>query len=67
MDSVFPSKQDVDVTEATEAGNGMIDWKRILSRSKQAHIKHFYVEQDKPADPLKSVAVSYGYLRQLRF
>lgn len=51
----------------TEPGSGVIDWKRILSYSDQAGIKHYFVEHDSPADPFASIAASYKYLAALRF
>lgn len=51
----------------TDAGSGVIDWKRILSHSDEAGIKHYFVEHDAPADPFASIAASYKYLAALRF
>jgi sugar phosphate isomerase/epimerase len=73
MPKVAPGKKDefVDTTfekqVMTEPGSGVIDWKRILSYSDQAGIKHYFVEHDAPADPFASIAVSYKYLAALRF
>jgi sugar phosphate isomerase/epimerase len=53
--------------EMTEAGSGVIDWKRIFSHSDEAGIKHYFVEHDKPADAFASLAASYKYLSTLRF
>ncbi len=56
-----------DMTEITEVGSGVIDWKRILSHSEQAGIKHYFVEHDNPRKPMESVRTSYEYLERLRF
>ncbi|MGB8011870.1 MAG: sugar phosphate isomerase/epimerase [Terriglobales bacterium] len=56
-----------EMAEITEAGSGVIDWKRILSHSEQAGIKHYFVEHDSPKKPIESVRVSYEYLERLRF
>jgi sugar phosphate isomerase/epimerase len=54
-------------TVMTEAGSGVIDWKRIFANSDEAGIKHYFVEHDAPADPFASIAASYKYLSTLRF
>jgi sugar phosphate isomerase/epimerase len=51
----------------TEAGSGVIDWKRIFAHAKQGGIKHYFVEHDEPADPIASARASYEYLAKLRF
>ena len=51
----------------TEAGSGVIDWRRIFAHADEAGIKHFFVEHDQPADPFASIARSYKYLAGLRF
>jgi sugar phosphate isomerase/epimerase len=52
----------------TEVGRGVIDFKRIFRESKQAGVKHYFVEQDEtPGSPFDSIKISYDYLRQLRF
>jgi len=51
----------------TEVGSGIIDWKKILSYSKEAGIKHYFVEHDKPEHPIESIRTSYDYLAKLRF
>jgi hypothetical protein len=35
--------------------------------SDQAGVKHYYVEHDKPADPMEVSRDSYEYLAKLRF
>lgn len=55
------------MTELADVGSGVIDWKRILSHSEQAGIKHYFVEHDNPKRPIDSVRASYEYLNRLRF
>ncbi len=49
-----------------DVGRGTIDWRRILSRRKQAGIEHFFVEHDEPADPFASAQAGAAYLKRLR-
>lgn len=52
----------------TEVGRGRIDFKEIFAASKQAGIKHYFVEQDEtPASPFDSIKTSIEYLRRLEF
>jgi len=52
----------------TEVGRGVIDFKKIFSKSGTAGIKHYFIEQDEtPAEPLESVKVSLKYLKELKF
>ncbi len=52
----------------TDVGhNDVIDWKRIFARSKEAGIKHYFVEHDVPKDPFESLKTSYAYLKDLKF
>jgi sugar phosphate isomerase/epimerase len=73
LPKVAPGKKDEFVDTSfekevmTEPGSGVIDWKRILSYSDQAGIKHYFVEHDAPADPFASITASYKYLAALRF
>jgi sugar phosphate isomerase/epimerase len=53
--------------DMTEAGSGIIDWKRIFAQSERAGIKHYIVEHDKPRVPFDSIKTSYDYLRELRW
>jgi sugar phosphate isomerase/epimerase len=51
-----------------EVGSGTIDFKFIFAMSRQAGIKHYFVEQDNcPGDPLVSVDQSLRYLKKFRF
>jgi len=45
-----------------DVGAGVIDWKAIFARKKQAGIEHFFVEHDEPPDPVWSATASYRYL-----
>jgi sugar phosphate isomerase/epimerase len=49
----------------TAAGSGAIDWKHIFAHSKEAGIKHYFYEDDKPKDAFALLADSYKYLSQL--
>ena len=52
----------------TEVGRGTIDFKEIFAASKQAGIKHYFVEQDEtPASPFDSIRTSFDYLKRLEF
>jgi sugar phosphate isomerase/epimerase len=53
--------------DMTEAGSGVIDWKRIFAQSEKAGIKIYIVEHDKAGAPFESIKTSYDYLRQLRW
>ncbi len=55
------------IPDMTAVGAGVIDWKRIFAHSEQAGIKHYFVEHDKPADPLEFARLSCEYLTKLRF
>ena len=50
-----------------DVGQGSIDWKRIFSHSKQAGIKHYFVENDEPKSAFDDIKISYDYLHALRF
>jgi sugar phosphate isomerase/epimerase len=53
--------------EMRDVGKGVIDWRAILRHSKQAGVRHFFVEHDEPRNPLESITNSYRYLRGIRF
>jgi len=50
-----------------DVGKGTIDWKRILSHSDTAGIKHYFVENDDAKNPFEDIKISYDYLAALRF
>jgi sugar phosphate isomerase/epimerase len=56
-----------DSVDMTSVGDGVIDWKRIFVHSKEAGIKHYIVEHDRPKDPFASITSSYRYLEALRW
>jgi len=55
-----------DTVDMAPVGGGLIDWKRILAKSQEAGIKHYFVEHDKPSDGFASIKASYDYLKDLR-
>lgn len=46
-----------------DVGTGMIDFGGVLARAR--NVRHFFVEHDRPADPLASIRASYRYLAAL--
>ena len=50
-----------------DVGQGTIDFAAIFAERERAGIKHFFVEHDRPAEPLESTRVSYEYLKRLTF
>jgi sugar phosphate isomerase/epimerase len=63
--------KDMDATPRhyfTEVGRGVIDFKTIFAHSREAGVRHYFVEQDEtPGSPFASLKVSIDYLRQLEF
>ncbi len=51
--------------EMLEVGAGTIDWPRLLTHARAHGVEHVFVEHDRPADPLASVASSFDYLRRV--
>lgn len=49
----------------TEVGRGRLDFRQILAQREKAGLRHFFVEHDKPRDPLLSIRTSYNHLRSL--
>ena len=45
-----------------DVGAGEIDWAALFALSGTAGLRHFFVEHDRPADPLASIEASYRYL-----
>ena len=60
IDKVLPDITDV-------GHDDVIDWKRIFAQSKQAGIKHYFVEHDVPKEPFDSLKASYEYVSKLEF
>jgi sugar phosphate isomerase/epimerase len=49
----------------TEVGNGIIDFKKILTHASTSGLKYFFVEEDKcPGDPYDSIKMSYSYIKK---
>lgn len=49
----------------TSVGQGDIDFPRLFAHARQAGLRHGFVEEDNPADPLASIRASHDYLREL--
>ena len=49
----------------TDVGQGTIDFARILAAFAAAGTTHFFVEHDRPQDPLASATTSYSHLKSL--
>jgi len=60
IDRVLPDVTDV-------GHDDVVDWKRIFAGSKQAGIRHYFVEHDVPKDAFASLRNSYDYLSKLEF
>ena len=66
--SPTPIPIDKVLPDVTDVGHeDVIDWKRIFADSKQAGIRHYFVEHDVPKDPFASIKNSYDYLSKLQF
>jgi sugar phosphate isomerase/epimerase len=59
FEKVFP--------QLTSVGDGVIDWKKIFEHSKEAGIKHYFVENDYPKKSFEDIRASYEYLEKLRW
>jgi len=60
FEKVFP--------EMTSVGNGVINWAKIFEHSKQAGIKHYFVENDYPKGAaFEEIKASHDYLEKLRW
>jgi sugar phosphate isomerase/epimerase len=46
-------------------GDGEIDFARIFAHADRAGLRHYFVEQDDPADPLESIRKGHGHLQRL--
>ena len=60
--------KDMDNTDKqmfTEVGNGIVDFKKILSHADKAGVKYVFVEQDIcPGDPFDSITKSITYIKK---
>lgn len=50
-----------------DVGKGNIDFGEIFTKSKQAGLKHYFVEHDNPDDPFASIVLSFKHLQGLEF
>jgi sugar phosphate isomerase/epimerase len=54
--------------DVTDVGHDdVIDWKRIFAASKEAGIRHYFVEHDGPKRPFDSLKASYDFVSALKF
>lgn len=49
-----------------ELGDGVVDIRKVLKLAPKVGVEQCFVEQDQSPDPLKSIAQSTAYLRQIR-
>ncbi|RED93399.1 sugar phosphate isomerase/epimerase family protein [Marinoscillum furvescens] len=47
-----------------EVGEGIIDYKEVFANKELSGMKHFFVEQDQSADPMKSIEISFKNLTE---
>ena len=63
--------KDMDATARkgfADLGTGVIDFKRVFQRAKQAGVRHYFYEQDvTPGSPFDSARIALDYLKGLRF
>jgi sugar phosphate isomerase/epimerase len=60
--------KDMDATAErgmTEVGEGTIDFGAIVSDARAAGIRHWFVEHDRPAEPMESIRTSYEGMSRL--
>ena len=50
----------------TTVGRGTLDFRAILSAAERAGVKHAFVEEDAPADPMSAARAAATYLRGLK-
>ena len=51
----------------TTVGAGTIDFAPIFAQSEQAGLLHFFVEHDRPDDPMGTITKGYAHLSALKF
>jgi len=52
--------------ESTEIGSGIIDFTAIFNEKKLSGMQYYFVEQESfTMDPIKSVEMSFSYLKNL--
>jgi sugar phosphate isomerase/epimerase len=54
-----------DMQNVLPVGEGFIDFKRIFAHAKTSGLKQYFVEHDKPADPISSIAKSIVTLKKI--
>lgn len=59
-------ESDVPATAFQEVGDGLIDFREIITEARRQGIEQFHVEQDESPIPLESIAISREYLAQLK-
>jgi sugar phosphate isomerase/epimerase len=52
--------------EVTDLGEGTIDFVPLVTAAIKSGVEHFFVEHDRPANPLKSAQIGFQYLNRLR-
>jgi sugar phosphate isomerase/epimerase len=56
---------DASAEHFTEAGNGTIAWRPLLTLAQKLGIEHYFVEQDETdKSPMDSLKISYMFLRK---
>lgn len=63
---VLSLQMDDALNQMTDVGPGVVDFARLLADPASAGIRHFFVEHDRPALPMKSIETSLRYLRSLQ-
>ena len=48
--------------QMVDVGAGEIDWAELFALSDTAGLRHYFVEHDRPGDPLASIEASYRFL-----
>ena len=48
--------------QMVDVGAGEIDWTELFALSDTAGLRHYFVEHDRPGDPLASIEASYRFL-----
>lgn len=56
-------KDRTDSGDMVEVGAGVIDFKRIFDAAEKAGLEHYFVEHDRPEEPMQSIASSIQSLR----
>jgi sugar phosphate isomerase/epimerase len=51
--------------QLTTVGHGVVDFPAVLRAAAKAGVRHYYVEYDRAADPMKETRLLYDYLQRL--